>query len=187
MTISAIETHYRNHPLLTGFDYFIDLPMYDKNAQEFYVKQDAYLDHLECVIEFKAHDLNSKTSIKACSNKLYAQAKFRGLNPDTTCHNRLSALLWKHNFRTDCLTHAWNHSLHKHVITAHALHSKLNLNYLVVFDKLKPQVKGIPSKVYYQAKGLTVISKREFDLLLKDVQAGMSKDDIGKKYALPFI
>ena len=188
MTLSVIENHYKTHPSITGRESAIPLVLYDAKGQPFAAKQDGYLAVLDCVIEFKSHALNSKGSIQACYNKLKAQAAYRGLLPSGDYdHNTLSSILWRNGYRMDCLQNAWNHSLAKHLIVSKALRDELHANYLIVFDNLSPLTNKKPSKVFYQSKGLTVLSKREFDLLLKDAQAGMSKADICKKYALPFI
>ena len=126
-------------------EYYTDrLGESSKCLPDFYI----YHDGKHKFFEFKAHPLNHKTSKKSCLTKLQAQYQYRfQRTPSGLSHDAISAELWNAGFRSDCLQHAWNHSIHKHLIIQKALGLE---SYVVVFEK-----QPFPVDVkYYDSKGL---------------------------------
>ena len=96
--------------------------------------------------------LNSKQSKKSCHNKLRYQYKYRfRREPGNMTHSALSAALWKAGHVSDCLDHAWNHSLVKVLITQKALGRE---HFIVVFTE-PPMPKHAEN---YNKKGLSFIT-----------------------------
>ena len=105
--------------------------------------------------EFKCHRLNHKQSFRACDAQLRVQYNWRFKHePLGMSYAEVSQALWNsagNAGRTDCLNHAWNHSIKKHLITQKALTAN---NYVVVFAK-QPEPEDA---TYYAKKGLFYIT-----------------------------
>ncbi|PNI00203.1 hypothetical protein [Vibrio diazotrophicus] len=145
-----------------------DQAFYDKDGVPFNALYDAMytIDGEQYYIEFKQHQLNPKTSIASCHNKLFTQCDWHKLpieNLDYINHNTLSGLLWNKGYFMDSLLHAWNHSAVKHSIIA----KEYGNNYIVVFESHPPTVKHqgtpLPFQQYYKQKyGIRTMLLSEF-------------------------
>lgn len=145
-----------------------DQTFYDKDGVPFNALYDAKynLNGEQYYIEFKQHQLNTKTSIISCQNKLFSQCMYHNLPIeylDYINHNALSGLLWNKGYFMDSLLHAWNHSAVKHSIIA----KEYGNNYIVVFESHPPTVKfgkkAVPFQQYYKQKyGIRTMLLSEF-------------------------
>ncbi|MDQ1817462.1 hypothetical protein RBA41_29570 [Massilia sp. CCM 9210] len=98
--------------------------------------------------EFKDAPLNHKQSRKACRKSLQGQYKWRfDRDPGNMSHDSLSTALWRAEWYIDCLNHAYNHSLVKHLIIQKLLGRE---SYILVFEE-EPSSKDAK---YYNSKGL---------------------------------
>lgn len=138
----------------------------DKQGTSFNAKADLLVNGI--YVETKESQLNPKTSINSCLNKLRSQYKYRfnAAPDDSLDHNTLSGILWSAGYRRDCLDHAWNHSAYKHQIVSNTLASN-GLEYIVVFERHDALVlhnnKMMHFKDYYKRKyNLTVMLESEF-------------------------
>lgn len=85
--------------------------------------------------ETKFAALNSKQSHEASENKLRSQYRHRfGIDAGLKYHE-INKALWNSKWRSDCLLHAFNHSLTKHLLIQKALGRE---NYIVVFGNDLP-------------------------------------------------
>lgn len=85
--------------------------------------------------ETKFSLLNSKQSHQAAENKLRAQYRHRFGKDTGLQYHEVSKALWNSKWRNDCLLHAFNHSLAKHLLIQKALGRE---NYVVVFGNDLP-------------------------------------------------
>jgi hypothetical protein len=97
--------------------------------------------------ETKFAELNTKGSHEASENKLRSQYRYRFGNDAGLKYHQVSKALWNSKWRNDCLDHAFNHSLIKHLLIQKALGRE---NYIVVFGN------DLPEEVAnaYRKKGL---------------------------------
>jgi hypothetical protein len=121
----------------------------DKNGYMFTALPDFYHKPSNTFFEYKCGALNSKGSFLAADNKLRGQYRFRFKQDSSALsHYAVSERLWKARYQYDCLEHAWNHSLAKHLIVQRALSPQ---HYVVVFDIDLP---GEAISKKYERKGL---------------------------------
>ncbi|QYG06065.1 hypothetical protein [Janthinobacterium sp. PAMC25594] len=97
--------------------------------------------------ETKFAALNSKQSHETSENKLRAQYRYRFGDDTGLKYHEISKTLWNSHWRSDCLLHAFNHSLTKHLLIQKALSRE---NYIVIFGNDLPL--NITEK--YTKKGL---------------------------------
>ena len=124
----------------------------DKDDYQFVARPDFYHPFTNTFFEFKSCELNNKQSFRTADNRLRAQYTYRYKELPPASHFDVSKLLWdSKKYRIDCLLHAWNHSLSKHLIVQRALGTE---NYMVVFgNTLSDDV-----AIKYQKKGLGFLS-----------------------------
>ena len=110
--------------------------------------------------ETKFAALNSKQSHEASEKKLRAQYRYRfGSDADLKYHE-VSKALWNSKWRSDCLLHAFNHSLTKHLLIQKTLGRE---NYIVIFGNNLPE--EISNK--YTKSGLNFMHISEISTYLK--------------------
>lgn len=80
--------------------------------------------------ETKFAALNSKQSHETSENKLRAQYRYRFGDDTGLKYHEISNALWNSKWKKDCLDHAFNHSLAKHLLIQKTLGRE---NYIVVF------------------------------------------------------
>lgn len=80
--------------------------------------------------ETKFAALNSKQSHEKSENKLRAQYRYRFGDDTGLKYHEISNALWNSKWKKDCLDHAFNHSLAKHLLIQKTLGRE---NYIVVF------------------------------------------------------
>lgn len=143
----------------------------DKKGDIFKAKVDGLLSD-SIYIEYKAHQLNSKTSLQSSTNEILNQLRYRfpayRALPDEAMpsHDVASGKLWNAGFHTDCLKHAWNHSAYKQAIVAKRL-AENGIRLIVIFDKHPPMLeyrgKKLPFQAYYTLRhGLETYSYRHW-------------------------
>ncbi len=164
--MSKIEERVAKKLQVKKRDVNIPFQLYDAEDTPFFAKADQLFIDDEGIITFvelKEYPSNARGNIRVCTNRLREQCEHRGLSSEGN-HNHLSRRLYFAGHNKDCLDHAWNHSLAKHVIVNQALREK-NYRYIVVFSKHAPTVgeKEKPWRIHYQMKGLTeVMLENEF-------------------------
>ena len=181
---SAIEQRFEDHSQLTNREQpYTGLK--DCENTSFNFKIDAYVPALNLAVEFKAHPLNSKKSIKTALNKLLAQAKYRNLisrtyQPEITqqAHDKLSCMLWLKGYQKDCLDHAWNHSAGKHRIVSNYFSGQ----YIVVFEN---SVEFDSNRL--KRKGITAVHERTFNKALDMLSETQDTEAARKLLGLPNI
>lgn len=133
----------------------------DKLKETFTAKPDFYHAASNTFFELKSCALNPRQSIKAARNRLKVQYEYHfDASGAGLTHDQLSSRLWASSkWRKDCLNHAFNHALHKHLIIQKALGRE---NYIVVFDcKLTEEQEN-----NYHKKGLLFIYLKDLAAFL---------------------
>lgn len=110
--------------------------------------------------ETKFAALNSKQSHETSENKLRAQYRYRFGDDTGLKYHEVSHSLWNSKWRSDCLLHAFNHSLTKHLLIQKTLGRE---NYIILFGNDLPK----NTADAYTKKGLFFMHISQLEAYLK--------------------
>jgi hypothetical protein len=105
----------------------------DSEGYKFTALPDFYHAGTNTFFEFKSGLLNSKKSFRTADNKLRSQYRHYIGSDAGLSYSYISSQFWLSKWQNNCLLHAWNHSIAKHLIIQKSLGVR---NYVVIFGNV---------------------------------------------------